>query len=145
MSTTWQTVYDRAKRRYGYTTGEEDSLLTDALFLDRVNELLAQMGDQAGGFREEFTLNLPLGTASSLGAIALSSRVIRIVDGSVRLDYDQSGSFTSQLAIKAMTIGGLVSPAPFMAAPSGSMGPLKRKLSAISLRNDSPAATTAAS
>src|SRR5438067_341989 len=61
MATTWQTIYDRAKRRYGYTTGEEDGLLTDALFLDRVNELLTQMADQAGGFREEFTLNLQLG------------------------------------------------------------------------------------
>jgi hypothetical protein len=52
---------------------------------------------------------------------------------------------TGQLARKATTIGGLVSPARFIALPSGSIGPLNRKLKAMRLRNDSPARTTAGS
>lgn len=89
-------LLERAKRRYGYNTGEEDALLTDALFLDRVNECLMEMADAADGFGEDFTLDLPLATPNSLGPIPLSLRLRRIEDLSLRIDYDGSGQFLTQ-------------------------------------------------
>jgi len=85
---TWREVFDRAKRQYGLATDAEDLLLVDELFRDRVNDLLAELAQVGGGFREEFTLNLP-----PTALVALSSRVIRIQDDTLRLDCDGDGVF----------------------------------------------------
>src|SRR5713101_4681223 len=58
--------------------------------------------------------------------------------------YDR-GSLSGQLERNAVIMGGLVSPAPFMALTRGNIGPLNRNPSAISFKNGSPAATTAGS
>jgi hypothetical protein len=94
VSTTLASVIARAKRRYGLDDATVDPFLSDTLFIDRVNECLKEAGEQAGGFREEFTLNL----SSSTGRHALSSRVLSVVDGSVRVDYDGSGNFYTEPA-----------------------------------------------
>ncbi|MGV3720083.1 MAG: hypothetical protein ACO1SX_04155 [Actinomycetota bacterium] len=88
---TWQQVFDRAKRRYGLATDTEDLLLVDGLFMDRVNELLSELAHVGGGCREELTLDLPLSPT-----LPLSERVIRIVDGTVRVDYDGDGIFEQE-------------------------------------------------
>lgn len=88
---TWQQVFDRAKRRYGLATDTEDMLLVDGLFKDRVNELLSELAHVGGGCREELTLDLP-----TTPTLPLSERVIRIVDGTVRVDYDGDGSFEQE-------------------------------------------------
>jgi len=91
MPTTWETVRKRACRRYGLAPEVEDALLSVPLFLDRVNELLQELAQVGGGFREEFTLDLP-----TTAAVALSSRVLRVLDGTVRVDADGDGVFETE-------------------------------------------------
>lgn len=86
MATTWEAVRRRACRRYGLAPEVEDALLSVPLFLDRVNELLQELAQVGGGFREEFSLTLPAGATAPL-----SDRVLRVLDGTVRLDYDGDG------------------------------------------------------
>lgn len=85
---TWSALLQRARRRYGLESLADDALLNDLLFLDRVNEILREFALKAGGFREEFTVNLP-----TTAAVALSPRVIRILDDTLRIDYDGDGIF----------------------------------------------------
>jgi hypothetical protein len=70
----------------------EDALLSVPLFLDRMNELLQELAQVGGGFREEFTLELPA-TATA----PLSDRVLRVMEGTVRLDYDGDGRYEVEL------------------------------------------------
>lgn len=69
----------------------EDDLHTQQAFYDRVNEILAEFSSR-DGFREEITLNL----SGSSAVHALSARVNRIEDGTVRIDYDGSGSYSTE-------------------------------------------------
>jgi hypothetical protein len=92
MALTWETLYARAKRRYGLEVGGEDNLLVDRLFLDRVNEVLRELAAPSGAFREEFSLAL---TAASLHA--LDTRIISVIEHTVRIDYDGSGDFLTEL------------------------------------------------
>jgi hypothetical protein len=92
VATTLDTVIRRAMRRYGLAPNAEDALLNQNLMVERVNELLQELADEGAGFREEFTLNL----SSSTGVHALSSRVIRIEDGTVRIDYAGDGLFSTR-------------------------------------------------
>lgn len=85
---TWATIFDRAKRRYGLATDVEDGLFVDRLFLDRVNELLAEMATTAEAFREELTLDL-----AATATLALPENVVRVVEDSVRVDYDGDGTY----------------------------------------------------
>jgi hypothetical protein len=66
----------------------EDALLSVPLFLDRVNELLQELAQVGGGFREEFSLTLPAGAE-----VALSTRVLRVIDGTVRVDHAGDGTY----------------------------------------------------
>jgi hypothetical protein len=91
MATTWETVRKRACRRYGLAPEVEDALLSVPLFLDRVNELLQGLAQVGGGFRETFTVDLP-----TTAAVALSARVLRVLDGTVRVDYDGDGVFETE-------------------------------------------------
>lgn len=92
MPVTWASVRDRAKDRYGLARSS-DQLLTDELFLGRVNELLADFADVGKGFRESFTLNL----SGSSRAHALDERVRQVIEGTVRVDYDGSTQFRNHL------------------------------------------------
>lgn len=87
MATTWETILKRAKRRMGLPLGREDALLRDLLFLDALNDVLAVFAG-AEGFREEITLDL-----ATAAVHALSSRVVKILDNTVRVDYDGSGDY----------------------------------------------------
>jgi hypothetical protein len=69
-------------------SGQEDSLLSDLHFLDRVNELLRELAQAGGGFREELTLGLP-----TTPEVPLPSRVLRVLDGTVRVDQDGDGVY----------------------------------------------------
>jgi hypothetical protein len=88
---TWETLFGSAKRRYGLAARIEDGLLTDQLFLDRVNELLRELALVAP-FREEFTVNLP-----TTAILSLDTRIISIVDQTVRADYSGSGNYELEL------------------------------------------------
>ena len=88
MAVTWEAVRRRACRRYGLAPEVEDALLSVPLFLDRVNELLRELAQVAGGFREELTVDLPL-TAE----VPLGGRVLRVLDGTVRVDRDGDGVY----------------------------------------------------
>jgi hypothetical protein len=91
MATTWGTIINRAKRRTGLPIGREDELLRDLVFLDAVNEVLSEFAGREG-FREEFTLNL----SGTVATHALSARLIKIEEGTVRVDYDGSGNFSTE-------------------------------------------------
>lgn len=88
MATPWSTVLARAKARYGLDRSTADAVHPDTFFLDRLNEIL-QEGGELGAFREEFTLNLP-----TTAAVTISSRIIRIIEGTLRIDYDGSGDYS---------------------------------------------------
>jgi hypothetical protein len=91
MATTLATLLSRCKRRYGLDSSADDDLLSNALFIDRVNEVL-QEAAEFGAFREEFTLNL----SGTVAKHTLSTRLLSIVEGTVRVDYDGSGDFTCE-------------------------------------------------
>lgn len=88
MATTVEDMMGRAARMYGWHAGVEHEVFTHKYFVDRLNERLAEMADKAGGWREEFTINL----ATTMNH-ALSLRVIRIIDNTVRVDYDNDAVF----------------------------------------------------
>jgi hypothetical protein len=92
VSVTVQTLMDRAKRRVGLVTGMEDDLLTQQLFLDRVNEILQEFAQWGDGFREELSVDL----LSSSAVHPLSSRVLRVIPNTVRVDYDGSSSWLTE-------------------------------------------------
>lgn len=78
--------------RYGIKPGAEDSVLNDLLLLDRVNELLQEVAESARAFRLEFTLDLPTSNPT-----ALDSRVLQIVERTMRADTDGDGQFETEL------------------------------------------------
>src|SRR5687767_2277600 len=92
MATTLATVIARAKLRYGLDSSTDDALLTNALFIAVANELLRQAARKGKAFREEFTLNL----SGTVAKHTLSTRIRQVIEGTVRLDYDASGSYTSE-------------------------------------------------
>ena len=93
MATTWGTLQKRAVRRYGLLVDREDELLNDLLFQDRLNEIFREWAVAAGGWREEFTINL----SGSSPLHALSERIVNVIENTVRCDYDSSGEFTYEL------------------------------------------------
>lgn len=97
---TWDTLKKRATRRYGLLVDREDELLNDALFLDRVNEIFREWAIMSGGWREEFTINL----SGSSPLHTLSTRVVNIVENTVRCDYDSSGEYEYELPHRDETL-----------------------------------------
>ncbi len=89
--TTWGTFLDRAKRRYALTAGVADPQMGNELFLDAANERIQELLAGTEGARESFQVNL------QATPVALSNRVIRIIDRTVRIDYDGDGTAELQL------------------------------------------------
>jgi hypothetical protein len=87
MAVTWATLRARAQRRYGLAAGTDDPFFADALFLDAANDALKQLA-RNGAFVEDFSLNLSTSLLTNLGG-----RVLRVVDGTLRLDYAGDGQF----------------------------------------------------
>lgn len=92
MATTLATLLSRSKRRYGLDASTDDDLLSNNLFIDRVNEVLQEAAEECDAFREEFTLNL----SGTVAKHTLSTRLLSIVEGTLRIDYDGSGNYSCE-------------------------------------------------
>jgi len=99
--TTFQTLFDRAKRRYGLTTDEEDAVLVHPLLYDRVNECLQRMAEGTSAFEQEFQADLPVGSGIGLSSpIVCSNLLYDIVDGTLRIDYDGSSQWLFEVYLQ---------------------------------------------
>lgn len=87
---TFGSLMAQARRRMGLQANIEQAPFTDPLFYDRVNEILRAFAHE-GGYREEFTLNL----SGSSAVHALSSRVVQVIENTVRVDWDGSGAYAT--------------------------------------------------
>ena len=58
MATPFSAVLGRAQGRYGLPDAADDPLLSNQLFLDRVNEVLQEAAEECRAFRKEFSVDL---------------------------------------------------------------------------------------